>query len=590
MPFGARLLPGGGARFRLWAPGAARVELRARRRARCRRGDRCGRRPTAGSSSTVPRAAAQTRYAFRIDGGLVVPDPASRCNPDDVHAAERGGRPARLRLARRRLARPAVARGGDLRDCTSAASRPRARSPRRSSALDDLAALGITAIELMPVADFPGRRGWGYDGVLPFAPDAAYGTPDDLKRLVAAAHARGLMVLLDVVYNHFGPDGNYLHAYAPRVLQSGPHRRRGARRSTSTARRAARCATSSSTTRCTGSRSSTSTACGSTRCTPSHDRSTPHFVDELAQRAARRPGPRPARAPGARERRQRRGVAWRAAPPRRAASPTRSGTTTCTTRCTCSLTGETRRLLRRLCGTSRCACFGRALAEGFVYQGEPSALPRRRAARRAVRPRLPPAAPSSTFAAEPRPGRQPRASASASRRSPPRAARLRCARSSPACCSRRSPPMLFMGEEFAASTPFLYFCDFAGELARAVTRGPARRVRPLRALRRPGRARPHSRTRTTPATFARSKLDWAERDAGRRMRRGSRCYARTAAPSGGAELMPLLAGGRGAADRCEGDAPAPCAGRSARRLHAAPAGQPRRRGGRAAPRRLPRRA
>ncbi len=67
----------------------------------------------------------------------------------------------------------------------------------------------------MPLADFPGRRNWGYDGVLPFAPDASYGTPDDLKALVDAAHALGLMVLVDVVYNHFGPDGNYLHAYCP---------------------------------------------------------------------------------------------------------------------------------------------------------------------------------------------------------------------------------------------------------------------------------------------------------------------------------------------------------------------------------------
>ena len=118
--------------------------------------------------------------------------------------------------------------------------------------LDDLVRLGITAIELMPVADFPGRRNWGYDGVLLFAPDASYGTPDDLKALVEAAHARGLMVLLDVVYNHFGPDGNYLHRLCQAVLQRSAGTRRGARRSISTARRAARCATSSSTTRCTG--------------------------------------------------------------------------------------------------------------------------------------------------------------------------------------------------------------------------------------------------------------------------------------------------------------------------------------------------
>ena len=94
------------------------------------------------------------------------------------------------------------------------------RGDRRGSTI--CVDLGVTAIELMPVADFPGRRNWGYDGVLPFAPDASYGTPEDLKRLVDAAHARGLMVLLDVVYNHFGPEGNYLHAYAPQFFNRAP--------------------------------------------------------------------------------------------------------------------------------------------------------------------------------------------------------------------------------------------------------------------------------------------------------------------------------------------------------------------------------
>ncbi len=81
--------------------------------------------------------------------------------------------------------------------------------------LDHLVATGITAIELMPVADFAGPRNWGYDGVLWYAPDSAYGRPDDLKALIDAAHLRGLMVFLDVVYNHFGPEGNYLGRYAP---------------------------------------------------------------------------------------------------------------------------------------------------------------------------------------------------------------------------------------------------------------------------------------------------------------------------------------------------------------------------------------
>ena len=84
--------------------------------------------------------------------------------------------------------------------------------------------LGVTVIEFMPIADFPGQRGWGYDGVLPFAPDSAYGTPDDLKSLIAAAHARGLAVMLDVVYNHFGPEGNYLACLCAAVLhRAAPH-------------------------------------------------------------------------------------------------------------------------------------------------------------------------------------------------------------------------------------------------------------------------------------------------------------------------------------------------------------------------------
>ncbi|MEJ2436375.1 MAG: alpha-amylase family glycosyl hydrolase, partial [Pseudolabrys sp.] len=89
--------------------------------------------------------------------------------------------------------------------------------------LDHLAETGITALELMPVADFPGHWNWGYDGVLWFAPDAAYGRPDELKALVDAAHARGLMVFLDVVYNHFGPKGNYLHRIAPAFFSDEPH-------------------------------------------------------------------------------------------------------------------------------------------------------------------------------------------------------------------------------------------------------------------------------------------------------------------------------------------------------------------------------
>ncbi|KGM30195.1 malto-oligosyltrehalose trehalohydrolase, partial [Inquilinus limosus] len=162
---------------------------------------------------TVPGLPAGTPYRYRLADGTEVPDPASRaqeggpfgpslvCDPlaYDWHAADWRGRPWHEAVVYE-LHCGAIGRPGGF-----AAVEAR---------LDHLAGLGVTAIELMPVADFAGARGWGYDGVLPFAPASIYGTPDDLKRLVDAAHRRGLMVLLDVVYNHFGPAGNFLSLYA----------------------------------------------------------------------------------------------------------------------------------------------------------------------------------------------------------------------------------------------------------------------------------------------------------------------------------------------------------------------------------------
>ena len=181
---------------------------------------------------TVPYAAAGTRYRFEINrqengkarkaegntnGKIRVPDPASRFNPDDVHGASEVIDPAAFAWHdgawRGRPWEEAV-----IYELHVGTFTPEGTFNGVMQRLDYLAELGITAIELMPVADFPGARNWGYDGVLPYAPDSRYGRPDDLKALVQAAHARGLMVLLDVVYNHFGPEGNYLHLYAAAVL------------------------------------------------------------------------------------------------------------------------------------------------------------------------------------------------------------------------------------------------------------------------------------------------------------------------------------------------------------------------------------
>jgi malto-oligosyltrehalose trehalohydrolase len=159
-------------------------------------------------------ARAGSFYQFVLPDGRHVPDPASRFQPMDVHGPSEIIDPAGYEWG------DADWRGRPWEECViyeihvgafTAEGTFRAVIER----LDDLRDLGVTAIELMPIADFPGRWNWGYDGVLPFAPDSAYGRPEDLKSLVDAAHRRGIAVLLDVVYNHFGPEGHYLPAYAP---------------------------------------------------------------------------------------------------------------------------------------------------------------------------------------------------------------------------------------------------------------------------------------------------------------------------------------------------------------------------------------
>ena len=211
MPFGASVREDGTTRFRLWAPGAAQVELWLEEPKRALAMPR----DVGGWAECVTREApAGTRYRYRIDGEMLVPDPAARFQPGDVHGASevidplayawrdvawRGLPPERLVFYELHVGTftPAGTYAGVI------------------ERLDHLSALGVTAIELMPLADFPGRRGWGYDGVLLFAPESGYGRPEDLKTLVEAAHERGLAVFVDVVYNHFGPEGNYLHRYAP---------------------------------------------------------------------------------------------------------------------------------------------------------------------------------------------------------------------------------------------------------------------------------------------------------------------------------------------------------------------------------------
>ena len=207
--WGAEFTAAGEVRFRLWAPGQQQVVLRL------------GTSETPMSRSDdgwfellATGVAPGTEYAFVLADGTAIPDPASRGQKDEVNGAslvidptsyewQNAGWPGRPweEAVIYELHVGTFTEEGTFRAATEK--------------LAHLKDLGITAVEIMPVAQFGGNRGWGYDGVLLYAPHSAYGTPEDMKAFIDAAHGHGLMVLLDVVYNHFGPEGNYLPLLAP---------------------------------------------------------------------------------------------------------------------------------------------------------------------------------------------------------------------------------------------------------------------------------------------------------------------------------------------------------------------------------------
>jgi maltooligosyltrehalose trehalohydrolase len=203
--FGARLIAPNRTRFRLWAPSKQHVFLEIEGMPAISMTSR-----EDGWFETEADCGAGSRYRYRISDDLAVPDPASRAQAGDVHDASIVMDPDAYQWQNDDWA------GRPWHETVIYELHPGALGGFAGVAqkLQELADIGITAIELMPIADFPGARNWGYDGVLPYAPDAAYGTPDELKALIDTAHGLGLMVFLDVVYNHFGPDGNYLGAYA----------------------------------------------------------------------------------------------------------------------------------------------------------------------------------------------------------------------------------------------------------------------------------------------------------------------------------------------------------------------------------------
>jgi maltooligosyltrehalose trehalohydrolase len=208
-PIGAEALPGGGVSFRVWAPRRKRVEVVLDSAAPIAlEPEPCGY-----FAGVAREARAGSRYRFRLDGGEAFPDPASRYQPEGPHGPSQVIDPAAFRWSdagwrgtgRQGQVIYELHTGTFTREGTWNAARRE---------LPELAELGITLIELMPVNEFAGRFGWGYDGVGWFAPFHHYGEPDDLRRFVDDAHRAGVGVMLDVVYNHLGPDGNYLTQFA----------------------------------------------------------------------------------------------------------------------------------------------------------------------------------------------------------------------------------------------------------------------------------------------------------------------------------------------------------------------------------------
>jgi maltooligosyltrehalose trehalohydrolase len=497
MPFGAEVIPGGGVRFRLWAPGARRVDL-------CLSGAAGGERVLAmkrlgqGWYEVMSgEAGPGGLYQYTIDGALRVPDPTSRCQAGDVHGQSEIVDPLSFRwedpLWGGRPWEEAV-----IYELHVGTFTPEGTFAGVSSRLDYLVDLGVTAIELMPIADFPGGRNWGYDGVLPFAPDGAYGRPEDLKRLVQAAHGRGLMVFFDVVYNHFGPEGNYLHVYAKSFFNPSRHTPWGAAINFD------------------GEDSRTvrdffihnalywleEFHLDGLRFDSVHaiwDESHPHILDELAEAVRRGPGAR-------------RRVHLVLENDNNAAHYLKRDEQGLV-RGYCAqwnddihhalhvmLTGETggyyadyaRTPVRHL---TRC------LTEGFAYQGEVSSY-RDGAHRGEPSLGLPPTAFVSFLQTHDQIGNRAFGERIAS------LAEGQALRAAAALILLApSPPLLFMGEELGSLQPFFFFCDFGEDLGQKVTEGRRREFAKFPEFRDPT-ARERIPDPNALDTFKRSVIDW----------------------------------------------------------------------------------
>ncbi|MGH8496863.1 MAG: malto-oligosyltrehalose trehalohydrolase [Gammaproteobacteria bacterium] len=488
MPFGAELRADG-TRFRLWAPARQSVDLLIVDRSRelpMRQLD------DGWFELTTREAVAGSLYWFQFDDGVRVPDPASRVQADDVHGPSVVVDPARYRWRHNDQPRPAWDEAVIYELHVGAFSDEGTFDGVRAR-LDHLVTLGVSVIELMPVADFPGSFNWGYDGVLPFAPDRSYGPTDSLKRLIDAAHGRRLAVVLDVVYNHFGPDGNYLHLYAPQFFDNSIHTPWGA--AIDFTQRPVReffihdalywleeyCFD--------GLRLDAVHAI--------HDESKTHFLSELATRVRDEHGNRP----------------WLILEnDDNAARYLRAGAGSYTAQWNDDfhhvahvlLTGEQQGYYADYTKNSL-QPIGHALTQGFIYQGQPSSFCDG-APRGEPSGHLPPGAFVHFLQNHDQIGNR----AFGERLTTLIGERALRAMLTVLLLSPQ-PPLLFMGEEWGSKQPFLYFCDYADELATVVRDGRRREFEKFPQFTDP-KAREAIPDPNVRRTFDRSRLDWPALD------------------------------------------------------------------------------
>jgi len=486
MSWGAQLSRDG-VRFRLWAPSAARVAVviyGSRERT-------IPMEPLAGGwfEVTAGDCGAGTRYLYEIDGALRVPDPAARCAPDGPAEPSEVIDPAAFRWDPRPS--PPSAESMILYELHVGAFTPSGTFAEAAEHLDHLVDLGVTAVELMPLAEWSGSRNWGYDGVLWYAPAHRYGRPDDLKGFITAAHARGLAVLLDVVYNHFGPQDNYLGAYARRFFTPAHHTPWGeAIDYGSAGNEPVR-------------RFAIENACywlheydfDGLRLDATqeiYDDSPLHILEELA-RTAHSSAERPIYLAVENDRND---------PAMFDRGYDAQWNDDVHHALHVALTGESDGYYEDFTADP-VGLLGRALTQGFAFQGEPSAF---RGGRLRGGPTRDVALSRfiNVLQNHDQVGNRAfgeRITALAS----PQA--LRAALTTVLLAP--SPPLLFMGEEWGATTPFLYFCDFEPGLSKLVTEGRRREFCRFARFADPA-ARERIPDPASPQTFARSTLDWSE--------------------------------------------------------------------------------